>query len=376
MRILKIVSSTDGGGVLTCETQYIKCMRSQGILVDLVIIGNGKRKDFYASLSDNFVELDNLKWSYIGNFSNRINAIIQTYRYGKRNLKKVVTSLSGNYDAVIYRRPNFLFLASFLAKQYDSAAFWHLPGIVSNRLAKMMYSFLCKKFSIVPIANSEYTKKSLGDVCRHFVYPGFDSKRIILGDKTYRNELGIPEGVPVYGMVARVCYDKAQDLLIGGFINSKAIESNGHLLIAGASNQAEYLKELHNLAGAFYGKNVHFLGEITDLSKFYSTIDVAVNSRRNVEAFGISIAEALGAGKPIIAYKLGGPSEMIKNNVNGWLIDYPNLDSYRQAIDLSLSKKSEWESIGFAGKAMSNIFSVDFNVSKLLNIIRSKQGIN
>lgn len=371
MRILKIVSSNDGGGVLTCETQFIKCMRSQGIVVDLIIIGNGKKSSFYADLVDNHIKLEDLTWSYTGGIIERIKGIIGTYKYGRHNLSKALNLLKNDYDAVLYRRPNFLFLAGFLAKEYGCKAFWHLPGIVSNKTAKIMYSFLCKKYTIIPIANSEFTRRSLGEVCKYFVYPGFDHRRITLGQTTYREKLNIPDSAPVYGMVARVCYDKAQDLLIEGFIKSQALAEGGHLLIAGNANDSLFLEKLRQLSGVYLEKNIHFLGEITNLSEFYSTIDIAINSRRNEEAFGISVAEALGSGKPIIAYKLGGPSEMIVNNVNGWLIDSSNAESYSNAFNLSIDKRSEWEQMGHAGKLRSEIFSVDYNVKKLVNIINT-----
>lgn len=58
-----------------------------------------------------------------------------------------------------------------------------------------------------------------------------------------------------------------------------------------------------------------------------------------VEAFGIVIIEALACGVPVIAYNLGGPSEIIKDNQVGFLVDAEN------GVDGILDKISSLNSI-------------------------------
>jgi len=57
---------------------------------------------------------------------------------------------------------------------------------------------------------------------------------------------------------------------------------------------------------------------------FYAMADVLLNLSRVdmwVETFGLTLAEAMGFGVPVIAPPLGGPAEMVENGIDGYLID-------------------------------------------------------
>lgn len=369
IKILKILNSDDSGGIYTCETQYIKNLTSRGVKVDVIIIGNGNKKETYARIANKAHFLPALGVDYSGSPLKRLLGIYKTYVYGRNHSEYLKRELDIDYSAIIYRRPVFLFLAGMISKYLSVSAYWHMPGTVNSSFSKKFYTFFCKKYKIIPIANSQYTKSTLGEICEYVVYPGYDESRVVISKPFFKENLGIGDGSVVYGMVARVCYDKAQDLLIQAFVQSKIAKSNGHLLIAGGAKDPDFLAKIKEYSGNLLEKQIHFLGEISNLSEFYSSIDVAVNSRRNEEAFGISVAEALGAGKPVVAYRLGGPSEMIDNGINGWLIDSPTLENYLEVLNKSFESRDSWHDIGEEGKKRSEKYMVETNVTKLLSIV-------
>lgn len=51
------------------------------------------------------------------------------------------------------------------------------------------------------------------------------------------------------------------------------------------------------------------------------------------EAFGIVAIEALACGVPVISYNRGGPSEIIRNGVNGFLTKPDSIDGMIQAVE-------------------------------------------
>jgi glycosyltransferase involved in cell wall biosynthesis len=70
-----------------------------------------------------------------------------------------------------------------------------------------------------------------------------------------------------------------------------------------------------------WSKKVHWLGAVTDdriLSLAYSAADVMVVPSRQ-EAFGQTASEALACGTPVVAFDIGGLSDIVVHKENGWL---------------------------------------------------------
>jgi glycosyltransferase involved in cell wall biosynthesis len=68
-------------------------------------------------------------------------------------------------------------------------------------------------------------------------------------------------------------------------------------------------------------KNVHWLGAVTDdrvLALAYSASDVMVVPSRQ-EAFGQTASESLACGTPVVAFDIGGLSDIVLHKENGWL---------------------------------------------------------
>lgn len=68
-------------------------------------------------------------------------------------------------------------------------------------------------------------------------------------------------------------------------------------------------------------KNVHWLGAVNDdrvLTLAYSASDVMVVPSRQ-EAFGQTATESLACGTPLVAFDIGGLSDIVLHKENGWL---------------------------------------------------------
>jgi len=366
MRILKLLKGNDSGGVFTCEVQYINHWKKKNIKVDGIIIGQGDASSEYKDILDDFYEAPENNYKYDGSIYKIISSIIQTKLYANNVIKTL--RLKDEYDAIIYRRPTFIHFAGQLGKSAKTKVIWHMPCSINRFFGKIYYNIYLNKYSITPIANSIYTKNTLGSICKNVVYPGYDENRIQPTHKTYRNELNIPDEAVVFGTLSRIAHEKAQDLLIEGLINSGLLENNVHCIIGGDMQDNDYGKKLVELSRKYFSK-IHFIGKINNTSKLFSSIDIYVNSRRNEEPFGISVAEAMGAGLPVIAYYKGGPSEMIKNNVNGWLINKPDIDSYSQVFLEAYRRKDKWRDMGKESRKRARIFESSYNADKLISLI-------
>lgn len=86
---------------------------------------------------------------------------------------------------------------------------------------------------------------------------------------------------------------------------------------AGEGSQRERLQKQAVTLGL--GENVSFLGFISDIQKFLSQIDIFVLPSL-YEGLGISVLEAMAAGKPVVVTRVGGLSELVESGKSGWLV--------------------------------------------------------
>lgn len=88
------------------------------------------------------------------------------------------------------------------------------------------------------------------------------------------------------------------------------------------------LKQLQARAGS----NIEFVGRVDDtaLAKLYSGCLAFINSQ--VEDFGITMVEAMAAGRPVFAFNAGGACEIIQPGVTGEWFDYQTWEDLADLI--------------------------------------------
>ena len=79
-------------------------------------------------------------------------------------------------------------------------------------------------------------------------------------------------------------------------------------------------------------KNISFLGRVSDeeLRKLYAHAKGYINPQE--EDFGLTMVEALASGCPVIAYNIGGASEIVKEGVNGTFFDEQTWEALADSI--------------------------------------------
>ena len=78
---------------------------------------------------------------------------------------------------------------------------------------------------------------------------------------------------------------------------------------------------------------VELLGEQKDVIKYYTTSAVFLSTSR-WEGFGLVITEAMECGLPVVSFRTDGPSEIIGDGENGYLIDNYNMEQYMEKLEL------------------------------------------
>jgi UDP-glucose:tetrahydrobiopterin glucosyltransferase len=74
-----------------------------------------------------------------------------------------------------------------------------------------------------------------------------------------------------------------------------------------------------------------------------------------VEAFGNTCIESMACGTPVIAYNQGGPSEIINDKLNGFLVEYKNTKALCEAV----------ENIHKISRLQTRMRAFDFTIEKM-----------
>ena len=69
--------------------------------------------------------------------------------------------------------------------------------------------------------------------------------------------------------------------------------------------------------------HLHGKFEREQVTAVYKAVDIVVLPSICQESFGLVVAEALSAGRPVLSTRCGRPEDQIEDGVNGWLVE-PN----------------------------------------------------
>lgn len=120
------------------------------------------------------------------------------------------------------------------------------------------------------------------------------------------------------------------------------------LLLAGGGYQRRIRSVAHALG---IESDLVLLGLVRDsfLRKLYSACDAYVSSSL-LEGFGLTILEAMAAGKPVIAPKVGGIPEIVEDRVNGLLFDRRDPVAISNLMQFYYLNRELGNSVGEANK--------------------------
>ncbi|WP_411964471.1 glycosyltransferase family 4 protein [Haloferax sp. YSMS24] len=137
-----------------------------------------------------------------------------------------------------------------------------------------------------------------------------------------RNKLGLPTDRPLILYLGALLQKKGPQVLINSFKMIKQELPDSHLVIAGSGPLDDELKELVNQMGL--NGSVNFTGYVDESEKplYFASADVFVlPSIRNHESFGIVNLEAMASQTPVVASRIGGVPDIVKDKQTGLLFE-------------------------------------------------------
>ena len=232
--------------------------------------------------------------------------------------------------------------------------FWNtLLNIINNLISKIVTSVIsvskATRDTVFHKSNLLDRSDNLKDLV---IYNGIPIDQKInnsakLDDIIYKDS----EGIFLLGMLSRIESYKGHMDLIEGFSKlSKNIQNKLkiYLIGGGDKNEVERLKrfiQLKKLQNYFVLPGFIDCDSISIVSK----LDLLISMTRTFEGFGLSIAEAMSVGTPVLATKVGAVTEYL-NQDNSKLIQAGNIDEVTSALNDFVINKPLWDKKAEIGK--------------------------
>lgn len=224
----------------------------------------------------------------------------------------------------------------------------------------------------------EYCKKSFSKRCFDINYiPGigieenkFMNEMSCEKYKKIRESIGLNEKDFVLIFPARLDKNKNQTLLINVMEKLIVRFPDIHLLLPGEDELNGYYQKL--TTEKKLEKNIHYLGYVKNISDLLKISDLSVSSSIR-EGLGLNLAEGNYVGLPIVATKNRGHMDVVKNGVNGFLIELSNEDEFVDKIEMLYNDKELYKKMSENAKRESKKFMLK-NVMKEMSKIYEKKN--
>lgn len=262
--------------------------------------------------------------------------------------------------SIVYSNTIVLIEPALAARQMNRLSVVHARELISiddslrERIGLPVQSIIktvYERYDFV-IANSKATEFTFAREGRTFYVPNaVDAKDLALENKLgQRIKVGIvssnipKKGISDFIEVAKLCKD---------------LSTSVEFVVVGPENtQVEQWKK--EIESGFLPSNLKFLGYRDTPKAAMAELNVLLNLSSFAESFGRTVAEAMAASRPVIAYQWGALPELVQHDVTGFLVPYGDTRKVADYIRLLSVNSGLIEKMGKAGHvAVAQKFSHD-----------------
>ncbi|MCH4871217.1 MULTISPECIES: glycosyltransferase [unclassified Pseudomonas] len=171
-------------------------------------------------------------------------------------------------------------------------------------------------------------------------------------------------------IVSRLHGVKRIKSMVSAFAKVVAINPDARLEIWGSGDQEEEIKALILKLGM--QDSIQVMGFATSVSRIFRRASVSLGMSVT-EGFGISFAESLGYGTPLVSTRTNyGPQEIVADGEDGFIVDTE--DEFVEKINLLLSNSALVSSMGSKGKLSAQRFASQAIVKLWLDLFDGLAG--
>lgn len=161
-----------------------------------------------------------------------------------------------------------------------------------------------------------------------------------------RKKLNVGDDDVLIGAVGRLSREKNQKMLLDALYPVMREQDHVKVMIVGDGPKMD---ELRQFAEARHlADRIMFTGIIRDMTGVYSAMDIFVLSSLT-EGVPLTVLEAMAARVPVIATRVGGVPEIIRDDDTGLLVDPRDTDALRVKIESLLNDHGKRQRLAASG---------------------------
>lgn len=196
------------------------------------------------------------------------------------------------------------------------------------------------------------------------------------GADDVRRTFGIPAGAFVLGWVGRMTAVKDTDALVEILALVRARGIDAIAVLVGDGPDRARLEQLAYERGV--ARACLFFGYQENVAPFYHAFDALVLTSVN-EGTPVSAIEALAAGRPVVATRVGGVPDVVRDGVDGLLFEPGDLEGAADRLASLAADSALGRRMGAAGGARVRVrYSVDRlvdDVDRLYRELLERKGM-
>jgi glycosyltransferase involved in cell wall biosynthesis len=162
-----------------------------------------------------------------------------------------------------------------------------------------------------------------------------------------RGELGVPDDIPLIGIVARLVPIKAHELFFEAAVRVLQQLPAARFVVVGDGERREALERLVQQLGI--AESVVFVGWRRDMVAVYADLDLVALTSLN-EGSPVALIEALAAARPVISAAVGGVPEVVIDGTTGLTVPPANPTALAEGMLRLLGDRQLAARLGAAGR--------------------------
>lgn len=290
---------------------------------------------------------------------------VNVFRAGRAMARLTMLVRRGLFDLVYCNGTNACFAGGLLARTSGAPALWHVRYTSVPKAVDRLHRRLSAGKGVTRIVCVSKASAALFPHCPEkvrVIHNALDTEEFDAGGITpcLKRELGLPEGAVVFGSQGRILPRKGYMEMIHAAkraLDAMTAEERQRAFFAVLGDtpedyQPDHLAECRALVERLgLADKFRFLGFRADIKPYAADFDVAVVPSVYADPLPRAVIESMALGKPVVAFDVGGVSEMLADGSTGALVKVGDVEALAAEMLRYLRSSELRARHGAAGRA-------------------------